>query len=329
MSSNFLNKCIIMSSQKPPVICIMGPTASGKTRLAYELFDALDARLISVDSAQVYKGMDIGAAKPSESELQAYPHDLIDVVHPYEPFDVNQFCELAKRSIRQAHAQNKVAILVGGTMLYFRALMQGLAQLPSATAELRKQLGEQGQAIGWPKMHARLMEVDAQTASRLEPNDAQRIQRALEVFETSGIPMSEWLARQEPIEPEFNFLSMALDVTLEQRPKLRQTIRTRFEAMIEQGFIDEVKGLMSQPWFDEDLSAFRAVGYRQVIEHLLGHISLEAMIDKAAIATGQLAKRQLTWLRRWPNCVKLNAYDPSICEKVLALYEANQPQVLA
>lgn len=299
-------------SRKPVALFIMGPTASGKTQLAIELSHHLPVQLISVDSAQVYKGLNIGSGKPDPKTLQQYPHELIDILTPQQPYNAQWFVADANRLIQEAWQKERLPVLVGGTMMYFKALVDGLAELPSTSPQLRLQLGAEGAKLGWPAMHERLSRIDPATAARLEPNDAQRIQRALEIFESCGQPMSELLKQQKSIDLAFHPINLALTCQDEQRFRLHQTIENRFLSMIQQGLVAEVEDLMKQEQFNEDLPAFRAVGYRQVIDFLKNESSHEEMVEKGVAATRQLAKRQLTWIRQWQNCTKLDCFDKNL-----------------
>jgi len=284
-----------MTSSLPPVICIMGPTASGKTDLAIYLRQHLPLDIISVDSAMVYRGLNIGAAKPSAEELLKAPHRLIDVVDPSEVYSAARFRSDALSEMSEITQAGRIPLLVGGTMLYFRALLNGLSDLPAADDKIRDMLELQAKKIGWSMMHQRLAEVDPDAAARIHPNDPQRIQRALEVYEVSGMAMSH-LQQQQKSEPlPYNVLKLALIPS--DRSMLHQRIKTRFEQMLDQGLISEVKTLLERGDLHKDLPAIRAVGYRQIWDYLEDRIDYTEMVDKGVIATRQLAKRQLTWLR--------------------------------
>ncbi len=273
----------------------MGPTASGKTDLAIYLTEHFPVDIISVDSAMVYRGLNIGSAKPSEDELVKAPHRLIDVVDPADAYSAARFRKGALREMASIIEAGRIPLLVGGTMLYFRALLQGLSELPESDEAIRKKLEQQAKDIGWEKMHQRLAEVDAEAAERIHPNDPQRISRALEVYEMSGKPMSQ-LQKEKKAEPlPYQVLKLALIPS--DRAELHQRIEKRFSQMLEQGFIDEVKTLWKRRDLHEDLPAIRAVGYRQVWDYLSERIDYTEMEERAVIATRQLAKRQFTWLR--------------------------------
>jgi len=274
----------------------MGPTASGKTGLAVELCQRFPLEIISVDSALVYRGMDIGTAKPDAGTLQRAPHRLIDIRDPAESYSAADFCADALREMRSITSSGKVPLLVGGTMLYFRALEYGLSELPAADPEVRQQLEQHAAAIGWPAMHEILLQKDPQAAARIHPNDPQRIQRALEVISLSGQSMSELHGRTETYTLGYRLHKIV--ISPEPRSVLHQRIEQRFDLMINAGFIDEVKGLFARPDLNANLPAMRAVGYRQAWQWLQGQCTFEEMREKAIAATRQLAKRQLTWLRR-------------------------------
>lgn len=291
--------------QRPYVICISGPTAAGKTQLAMELYDRLDAHIISVDSALVYRGMDIGTAKPSAEELARYPHTLIDILDPSESYSAADFRRDALAQIEQAIAVGKTPLLVGGTMLYYRALLGGLSNLPEAQADVRANLQTEADSIGWHGMHAKLKRIDPVSAARIHPNDPQRLTRALEVYEVCGKTMTELTQSQAPglIYPSYQFAVAPSD-----RQVLHQRIKQRFEQMLSQGFIDEVLALRARGDLHLDLPSMRCVGYRQVWQYLDGNFAYADMVDKGTAATRQLAKRQITWLRSWPD---LHWLDPT------------------
>ena len=284
-----------MSTSLPPAIFIMGPTASGKTGLALELARHFPCEIISVDSALVYRGMDIGTAKPSTEELAAVPHHLIDVIDPAESYSAARFREDALRLMGEITGRGKLPLLVGGTMLYYRALEQGLSDLPEADVRLRKALEEQMEKQGLEALHQRLKKVDPESASRIKPTDPQRILRALEVYELTGSPLSEHYAKQERDPLPYRVLRIALIPS--DRGLLHQRIEKRFDQMLQQGFVDEVRHLYTRGDLDDSMPAIRAVGYRQVWQYLEGEWDYDTMRHKGIVATRQLAKRQLTWLR--------------------------------
>ena len=292
------------ASRHSPAIFLMGPTASGKTALAVSLVERFPLEIISVDSALVYRGMDIGTAKPDAVTLARAPHHLLDIRDPTEAYSAAAFCDDALALMAGIVARGRVPLLVGGTMLYFRALLQGLDDLPRADAALRKQLEAEAAASGWPALHAELAAVDPATAARLAPNDSQRIGRALEVFRLSGTPMSALLDRAQSELP-YRVLQLALIPS--DRAVLHQRIAARFDAMLADGLIEEVETLRRNYVLTPDLPSMRAVGYRQAWACLDGEIDLEALREQGIAATRQLAKRQLTWLRSWPDAVVLDS----------------------
>ena len=295
-----------MPASLPKAITIMGPTASGKTDLAIFLTEHFPVDIISVDSAMVYRGLNIGSAKPSDEELAKAPHRLIDVVDPLEIYSAARFRNDALKEMAEITAAGRIPLLVGGTMLYFRALLQGLSDLPAADEAVRERLEQQATEIGWEKMHQRLVEVDPEAGARIHPNDPQRIGRALEVYEVTGKAMSQ-LQKEQKSEPlPYEVLKLALMPS--DRAELHQRIERRFKQMLEQGLIDEVKTLQDRGDLNEDLPAIRAVGYRQVWDYLLDRIDYTEMEERGVIATRQLAKRQFTWLRSEKDLI---AYDSS------------------
>lgn len=304
------------------VIAIMGPTASGKTASALEIARHIPAEIISVDSALVYREMDIGSAKPSASELAAVPHHLIDIIDPSQAYSVAQFLQDSKRLVDEIRARGKLPILVGGTMMYFKALMNGLDDLPPADPAIRAELDAEALRIGVPGLHARLATLDPTTAARLKPNDSQRIQRALEIIAISGRPMSELLAQSSRAEPAFEMLSLSLEPS--ERSALHQRIAHRFDSMLEQGFLDEVRRLRQRGDLHPDLPSMRCVGYRQAWEYLDGAYSYEEMRERGIIATRQLAKRQLTWLRSIPERIVIDCLGENPSAEILQHTLQNQ-----
>jgi tRNA dimethylallyltransferase len=287
--------------KKKPLICLMGPTASGKTHLAIELVKCFPFEIISVDSALVYRGMNIGTAKPDETILKIAPHHLIDIRDPAEPYSAAQFREDALSEIKNIETLGKVPLFVGGTMLYFQALQEGIAIMPSADTKVRAQLSAEAELVGWKVLHARLETVDPIAARRIHPNDSQRIQRALEVYILSGKNMTSW--QQEQPSRLLDYEVHNLIVAPTERTILHTRIAARFKQMLADGLIDEVKILYARHDLNLEAPSIRCVGYRQVWEYLAGQSSFEEMQEKAIAATRQLAKRQLTWLRSWPNAV--------------------------
>jgi tRNA dimethylallyltransferase len=279
----------------PAAVFLMGPTASGKTDLAVELVRRLPLEIVSVDSALVYRGMDIGTAKPGPEVLAEAPHRLIDFLDPSEAYSAARFRDDALREMDDIRAAGRVPLLVGGTMLYFRALEHGLSELPAADEELRARLEQEAAERGWEALHARLAEVDPDAAARIHPNDPQRIQRALEVYELTGQSLTSLCAEAVP-EP-FPYRAIKLAVAPPDRAELHRRIALRFRLMLERGFVAEVEALRARGDLRPDLPSMRAVGYRQVWNFLEGQCSYEEMVERGIIATRQLAKRQFTWLR--------------------------------
>ncbi|MET0357635.1 MAG: tRNA (adenosine(37)-N6)-dimethylallyltransferase MiaA [Cellvibrio sp.] len=291
-----------MPHPRPPVIFLMGPTASGKTDLAIALSRHLPVELISVDSALVYRGMDVGSAKPSPKELAETPHKLIDIRDPSEPYSAADFCADAEREIEAAHAQGKIPLFVGGTMLYFKALLDGLADMPEADAQIREQIERDANNFGWPYVHQQLAEVDPEIAAEIHPNHSQRLSRALEVYRASGKTMSELRriqaqVKKNPFSEKFNLVQIA--ISPRERALLHERIALRFHKMLAAGLLEEVQALYNRGDLHADLPAIRAVGYRQVWDFIEGRLSYDEMIERGIIATRQLAKRQFTWLNGW------------------------------
>jgi tRNA dimethylallyltransferase len=281
----------------PPAIFLMGPTASGKTRIAVELVKRLPLEIISVDSALVYRNMDIGSAKPDAQTLAYAPHRLIDIRDPSEPYSAADFRNDALREMAEITARGKIPLLVGGTMLYFKALLEGLAELPETDPAVRAQVENEAALEGWPAMHKKLAQIDPDTAAKLHPNHSQRISRALEVYRMTGEPMSSLRAKQR--FDVFPYRVLQLAIAPNDRSALYQRIDARFQSMMSAGFLDEVKKLYQRSDLHAELPAMRAVGYRQAWEYLSGRLTREQMIERAMIASRQLAKRQFTWLRSW------------------------------
>lgn len=308
--------------QKPAAILLMGPTASGKTALGVALAQALNAEIISVDSALVYRGMDIGTAKPTLAERGGVPHHLIDILDPSESFSTGQFRNRALELMADIAARGKLPLLVGGTMLYFSALTQGLAQLPEADPDIRQRLDDELQQLGKEALHARLAQVDPQAAARIHVNDPQRVQRALEVFEISGRPLSSFFDADQSVEHPYRFIKII--VAPEQRKTLHDKIAERFDSMLAQGFLDEVQALWQRGDLDEGMPSIRCVGYRQAWCYLNGEYDLETMRDKAIIATRQLAKRQFTWLRKEQDARHLISGSAGLLDQALSYYREHE-----
>lgn len=302
---------------KPPVVLIMGPTASGKTDLALELAQQLPCDLVSVDSALVYRGMDIGTAKPEPELLKAFPHALIDILDPAQSYSAAAFRQDALTLIEQSIARQRFPVLVGGTMLYYKALLDGLADMPQSCPQVRAQLELKLAEQGVAALHGELQQLDAATAARLHVNDAQRILRALEVWQVSGETMSAHLQRQQQQRLELPFRPLAFAVAPALRSLLHERIAQRFSLMLEQGFVDEVEALKQRPDLHQDLPSMRAVGYRQVWGYLDGEYGRAEMQDRGVAATRQLAKRQLTWLRSWPDLEWIDSLAQNKLEQLL------------
>ena len=306
-----------MTQQLPLAVAIMGPTASGKTAAALEIARHLPCEIISVDSALVYREMDIGTAKPSPEELAAVPHHLIDIIDPTEAYSAMQFRQDALRLTLEIASRGKLPLLVGGTMLYFKVLRDGLDELPQADPALRAQLDEEAARIGMPAMHARLATLDPVTAARLKPTDSQRIQRALEISLLTGQPMSSLLSQKPPGPLPFETLPLALEPA--DRAVLHERIALRFDLMLRGGALErEVAALRARGDLHLGLPSMRCVGYRQMWEYLDGSIDATALREKGIAATRQLAKRQLTWLRSMPERISIDCNRPEATAEVLA-----------
>jgi len=304
-----------MPSKPPFILCLMGPTASGKTALAVELVQRFPFEIISVDSAMVYRGLDIGTAKPTADILRIAPHRLIDIRDPAEFYSAGEFRADALREIESIVEGGKIPLLVGGTMMYFHLLQHGLDDLPVQDPAIRAQIQEEGEQEGWTVLHEKLATLDPQAAARIHPHDAQRIQRALEVFALTGKPLTEQQLQGQTVAP-LPYPLQHLILCPEDRSRLHQRIEQRFLTMLEQGFMEEVKGLRQRPDLNLEKPAIRSVGYRQAWEHLEGKLSFEEMTEKAIIATRQLAKRQITWLRRWKDAAWFDSEDAGVVGKV-------------
>lgn len=302
--------------QKPLAIFLMGPTASGKTDLAIQLRQQLPVEVISVDSALIYRGMDIGTAKPSKAELALAPHRLIDICDPAESYSAANFRTDALREMQEISAQGKIPLLVGGTMLYYKALLEGLSPLPSADEKVRSEIEAKAALIGWGGLHQELSKIDPISAQRINPNDSQRINRALEVFYLTGKTLTELTAQKGEALP-YDILQFA--IAPEQREVLHLRIEQRFHNMIELGFQQEVEKLYRRPDLNENLPSIRCVGYRQMWEYLRGDYDHDEMVFRGICATRQLAKRQITWLRGWTSPIQwLDSLQPAqALEKVL------------
>ncbi len=309
----------LRSNETPVAILLMGPTASGKSAIALELAQHLPIEIISVDSAQVFCGMDVGTAKPLRAERARVPHHLIDIVEPTEAYSAARFTDDARGLIEAISARGRIPLLVGGTMLYFKALREGLAELPQADAVVRAEIEREALARGWSAMHAELAKADPHTAVRLKPHDAQRIQRALEVFRLTGVPLSELLERQAPEAAQSGFFQIALIPA--ERSVLHRRIEGRFESMLRTGLVDELASLKERYALKATLPSMRCVGYRQAWEFLEGRIDRAALHDQGIFATRQLAKRQLTWLRATANLQMVDCFSSEPARQVRDLIE--------
>ena len=296
-----------MTKTLPPAILVMGPTASGKTALALEIADRFPVGIVSVDSAQVFKDMDIGTAKPDAATLARYPHRLIDLITPEDRYSAARFRDDALGEMAAIAGQGRVPLLVGGTMLYFKALLEGLADLPEADAGLRAKIDAEAAQRGWPALHAELAKADPETAARLAPSDAQRIQRALEVVRLTGRPLGDFFARQDPFALPYRTLKLALVPA--DRPALHECIARRFDMMLAEGLIGEAERLRARYRLDAGLPSMRCVGYRQVWEMIEGRLPAEELRDRGIFATRQFAKRQITWLNRFRTVHDFSAHD--------------------
>ncbi len=295
----------------------MGPTGVGKTDLAIQIATQFPVEIISVDSGMIYRGMDIGTAKPSEEERQSVPHHLIDILDPSDIYSAAQFQEDALGLIEAILQRGKIPLLVGGTMLYFKALLEGLAPMPAADSRIRTKITEEGEREGWEYLYLLLEEVDPCTAKRIKPTDIQRLQRALEVYELTGVPMSAWWEKGQDYVFPYNVCKIA--ITPRDRTFLVERIQQRFDLMIERGFLKEVEQLYSRPDLHSGLPAIRCVGYRQVWDYLSGKLEYSEMLGRGVIATRQLAKRQMTWLRGMNDLHHFECEDFKLLDRSLAL----------
>jgi tRNA dimethylallyltransferase len=308
----------ITESNQPPVICLMGPTASGKTALAMALQEALPCDIVSVDSALIYRDMDIGTAKPTTAELAQYPHRLINLRDASESYSAADFCHDALAEIAEIRSNNRIPLLVGGTMMYFKSLIEGISPLPTANAEIRKVIESEAVAQSWQTMHDQLDEIDPVSAERIHPNDPQRITRALEVYRLTGNTLTQ-LTQIKGAKLAGNVLQLA--IAPQERSTLHERIAQRYQQMIALGFEQEVIKLKSRDDLHKDLPAIRCVGYRQMWQYLEGEFDHDEMIFRGVCATRQLAKRQLTWLRNWPGLHWLTTDDKTNLDQVLSLLD--------
>ena len=310
----------IVDANRSPAILLMGPTASGKTGLAMHLARRFPIEIVSVDSAQIYRHMDVGTAKPEREALEEVPHHLIDIVDPTERYSAARFCEDASEAVAGIQERGNVPLLAGGTMLYFKAWKEGLSELPGADPDIRLVIDTMAQESGWPALHAELERIDPATADRLQPGDAQRIQRALEVFYITGRPLSELQRKAKTRAPPYRLISVAIEPG--DRAVLHRRIAERFETMLELGLISEVRRLRERFDLTTSLPSMRAVGYRQVWQYLDEELSLAGLREKATAATRQLAKRQLTWLRGWDDLKRFDCLADELSEQVERYVEA-------
>lgn len=302
----------------PTVICLTGPTAAGKSASTLALAQRWDLEIIVMDSATIYTGMDIGTAKPSKAEQAAVPHHLLDIRDPAESYSAASFVQDVEHLINDIHQRQRHVLLCGGTLLYYKALRDGLSQLPASTPEIRAELDAEALSKGWPALHAELARIDATTAARLAPNDGQRIQRALEVYRVSGKPMSVWL-QEKPPRPiqQRDYVTISLEPS--DRQLLSPRIQARYHQMIDNGLVAEVEQLYTRPDLHSGLASIRSVGYRQIWDYLAGKLSLEAAVEQAVSATRQLAKRQMTWLRSMPERNQIDCMNPERANFVVDL----------
>lgn len=300
----------------PTVICLTGPTAAGKSASTLALARRWDLEIIVMDSATIYTGMDIGTAKPSKTEQAITPHHLLDIRDPAESYSAASFVQDTERLIDAIHQRQRHVLLCGGTLLYYKALRDGLSQLPESTPHLRAELDAEALIKGWPTLHAELARIDPETAARLAPNDGQRIQRALEIYRASGKPMSVWLKEQPPRPvQQRNYLTISVEPT--ERQLLSPRIEARYHQMLEQGLVAEVEQLYARADLHNGLPSIRSVGYRQIWDYLDGALSLDDAVERAISATRQLAKRQMTWLRAMPEREQVDCMNPDRADLVV------------
>jgi tRNA dimethylallyltransferase len=311
----------ITEAKQPPVICLMGPTASGKTALAMALQEALPCDIVSVDSALIYRDMNIGTAKPTKAELEQYPHRLIDLRDATESYSAADFCRDALAEIAQIRSKGRIPLLVGGTMMYFKSLIEGISPLPTANAEIRQTIENEALENGWQAMHDQLAEIDPVSAERIHPNDPQRLTRALEVYRLTGNTLTQ-LTQNKGDKLAGNVLQLA--ITPKERSTLHERIAIRYQQMIDMGFEQEVIQLKSRSDLHPNLPSIRCVGYKQMWQYLDGEFDHDEMVFRGVCATRQLAKRQLTWLRNWPELHWLTTDDKTNLAQVLSLLKTKQ-----
>ena len=311
----------LQAAIEPPVICLMGPTASGKTALAMALYDTLPCDIVSVDSALIYRHMDIGTAKPTPEELKQYPHRLINLRDASESYSAADFCRDALIQIKEIRANNRIPLLVGGSMMYFKSLIEGISPLPAANNEIRRAIASEAAEFGWPNLHDKLTEIDPVSAQRIHANDPQRITRAIEVYRLTGNTLTQ-LTKIKGDKLGGNILQLA--IAPKERSTLHKRIAQRYQHMVDSGFEQEVVKLKARKDLHQDLPSIRCVGYRQVWQYLNGEFDHEEMVFRGVCATRQLAKRQLTWLRNWSDLHWLTTDDTTNLSQVLLLLAAKQ-----
>lgn len=317
MSKDMAAEAAATVDQRPLAVLLMGPTAAGKTDLAIDIRERLDGEIISVDSAMIYRDMDIGSAKPSAQELARAPHRLIDICDPAESYSAAQFRDDALAEMHDIEAHGKLPLLVGGTMMYYKRLVEGVANLPAADDEVRRQLQQDAEREGLEALHRRLAEVDPASAARIHPNDPQRLMRALEVYALAGRPMSELWREQRRETFPFRLLSIGLAPA--DRSVLHQRIERRFSLMLDAGFLDEVAALKARGDLSLSMPSMKSVGYRQAWQYLDGEFDRDTFVHRGVVATRQLAKRQLTWLRSWPELTWVDPLAGKPAERLLKL----------
>ena len=302
---------------KKKILCISGPTAAGKSASVLALAQSTPIEIISMDSATIYKHMDIGTAKASAEEQALVPHHLSDIRDPAESYSAADFVDDSLRLIREIEARGRLPVIEGGTMMYYKALREGMHDLPKADNTLRERIEAEAAELGWPAMHRQLAALDPITADRLAPNDSQRISRALEIIELSGKPMSALLSEQKNKQHNYDFVTISLEPT--DRSQLHRQIAKRFYQMMDMGFLDEVEALYQREDLHPDLPSIRCVGYRQLWDYLNNNCSYDEAVERGIAATRQLAKRQITWLRSQPERIQIDCFSDDVPKQVLAL----------